>query len=187
MKISLIYNQKTIYIKQKEDNNKERIFNIVSKSLEKYNNFLKFKELGETKNEDKTNNYSKLAGIKKYDVLNVSVVENYIYSTKNKNINKTKIYYKNNEIFNDVRIFGNYFVKKNKLNCYIVNNGKKYPLTNYFYKNSKAKNIVIKLIGINKITNLQSMFKGCLSLESLPDISNWSINEVTKFIIKIIT
>ena len=177
----MTYNEKTIYIKQKEDNNKERIFNIVTKSLEKYNNCLKFKELGEIKNGDKTNNPSKLIGTKNNDVLKVSMVENYIYSTKNKNknIGETKIYYKINEIDNEVRLFGDDFVENNKAKCYIVNNGKKYPLKNYFSGNSKSKNIVIHLIEINKITKLQRMFEGCSSLESLPDISKWNTNNVT--------
>ena len=177
----MTYNEKTIYIKQKEDNNKERIFNIVTKSLEKYNNCLKFKELGEIKNGDKTNNPSKLIGTKNNDVLKVSMVENYIYSkkNKNKNIGETKIYYKINEIDNEVRLFGDDFVENNKAKCYIVNNGKKYPLKNYFSGNSKSKNIVIHLIEINKITKLQRMFEGCSSLESLPDISKWNTNNVT--------
>ena len=43
-------------------------------------------------------------------------------------------------------------------------------------KNIKLK---IKLKGINNITDMSSLFSGCLSLTSLPDISKWNTNNVT--------
>ena len=73
-------------------------------------------------------------------------------------------------IFNDekeikeniIRIFGKYFIKQNKNKCYIIYNNKKYKLEEYFNLidndyNYNIKEIKVKLIGINNITNMFSM------------------------------
>ena len=107
-----------------------------------------------------------------------------------------------------MKIFGSYFVKNNKKECNIIYEGKIYELSEYFDISNLIKNknkLVIKLKGINKITdfsymfyyikyllsvpdihkiktnnvtNMCGMFCGCSSLNSLPDISNWNIDKV---------
>ena len=76
-----------------------------------------------------------------------------------------------------IRIFGKYFVKQNKNKCKIIYNNKKYKLKEYFDQidnnyNSKIKEIKIKLIGINHITNMKEMFYGCYHLTSLSESKN---------------
>ena len=71
-----------------------------------------------------------------------------------------------------IRIFGKYFVKQNKNKCKIIYNNKKYKLKEYFNEidnnyNPKIKEIKIKLTGINHITNMKKMFRGCIHLTSL--------------------
>jgi len=79
------------------------------------------------------------------------------------------------EIKEDViRIFGKYFVELNKNKCKIIYNNKKYKLKEYFDEiynnyNQDIKEIKIKLIGINNITNMKKMFHGCIHLCSVSE------------------
>ena len=71
-----------------------------------------------------------------------------------------------------IRIFGKYFVKQNKNKCKIIYNNKKYELKEYFDEidknyNIEIKEIKLKLIGINNITDMQEMFDGCCHLTSV--------------------
>ena len=71
-----------------------------------------------------------------------------------------------------IRIFGKYFVKQNKNRCKIIYNNKKYELKEYFDEinnnyNHDIKEIKLKLIGINNISNFEQMFYGCCHLSSL--------------------
>ena len=73
-----------------------------------------------------------------------------------------------------IRIFGKYFVIRNKNKCKIVYNNKKYQLKEYFDEidnnyNPEIKEIKIKLNGINNITNLSKMFYGCYHLSSVSE------------------
>ena len=66
---------------------------------------------------------------------------------------------------------------KIKKKCKIIYNNKKYKLKEYFdeidkYYNPKIKEIKIKLIGINRITNMKEMFYGCVHLTSLSESKN---------------
>ena len=92
---------------------------------------------------------------------------------------KYRINYNN---YNDnIRIFGEKFVKNNKNICYIIYDGKKYELMEYFKINNWRHDelLEIKLIGINNIINASHMFWRCKYLKSLPDISKWNTNSVT--------
>ena len=76
-----------------------------------------------------------------------------------------------------IRIFGKYFVEQNKKKYKIIYNNKKYKLKEYFdeidkYYNPKIKEMKIKLIGINRITNMKEMFYGCVHLTSLSESKN---------------
>ena len=46
-------------------------------------------------------------------------------------------------------------------------------------KNNKNKILKIKIKGIENITNMSYMLDGCSSLLNLPDISKWNTNNVT--------
>ena len=159
MEISLLYNQKIVIIKENTKKNLENIYNIFNSSLEKYKNYLTFNKLEIFK--ENNNNLNK------------------IFEKDIKNLNKIKIKYKVNENDNKIRIFGDTFVKNNRNICYIINNGKKYNLNNYFnIRNKKIKHLVIELVGISKFSNLKDMFKDCFTLSSLHNISKWNTDKI---------
>ena len=77
-------------------------------------------------------------------------------------------------------IFGYEFVENNKNNCKLIIDNMEYEIIDeYNIKNYKYNTLNIKLKEINKISDMNSMFYGCSSLLSLPDISKWNINNVT--------
>ena len=60
----------------------------------------------------------------------------------------------------------------------IIDN-KEYKISEYFnIQNYNKDKIIIKLKGINNITNMSYMFSRCSSLSSLPDISKWNTSNV---------
>ena len=63
----------------------------------------------------------------------------------------------------------------------MIINGKEQEITSYLDNgniNLVKEKIEIKLKGINKIIYSSYMFCGCISLKSLPDISNWNVKNV---------
>ena len=99
---------------------------------------------------------------------------------KIKSKNEIKIRYKALEDNEKIKIFDYEFVKKNKDFCKIIYNKKEYDLIDYFEFSKEINNDIleIQLTGINKITDMSSMFYGCYSLVSLPDISEWNTFKV---------
>ena len=94
------------------------------------------------------------------------------YLIKNHNIIKLEygVLFKKEKI----KIFGDIFVGKNRNKCYIVNEGKKYELVEYFsLKNYKKSKLKIKIIGIMNIINLKKMFYKCNSLVFIKSNLNW--------------
>ena len=80
----------------------------------------------------------------------------------------------------NIIIFGSEFVKNNKKVCKMIIGNKEYEITEkYNIKNINNDILIIKLKGINNITNMSYMFYGCSSLTSLSDISKWNTNNVT--------
>jgi len=81
---------------------------------------------------------------------------------------------------NSIYIFGSEFVKNNKKNCKMIINNKEYGIEEQFniekYTNNKLE---IKLRVIDNMTNMRYMFKGCISLSSLSNISKLNTNNVT--------
>ena len=72
------------------------------------------------------------------------------------------------------RLFGEYFFKQNSNKCKIIYNNKKYKLKEYFDEinnnyNHNIKEIKLKLIGINNISNMKGMFMGCNHLLSVSE------------------
>ena len=86
------------------------------------------------------------------------------------------IYNINNEYIN---IFGSEFVRNNKNICKMIIGDKEYIISEYYrFKDYKKDKLRIKLKGIDKVTDMHSMFYGCSSLLSLPDISKWKTNNI---------
>ena len=99
-----------------------------------------------------------------------------LYETYNKINQLTMVYKKGNKI----HLFGSDFVKKNKPNCYLLINYKKYDLCEFYYnfkKNDTSETLIVKLIGNKKITDMSGIFHYCDSLVSI-DFSKWD----TKFV-----
>ena len=124
----------------------------------------------------------------------INKIENYkkqsnSYNTINFEQYYITINYKINKNSNNVKIFGTDFVNNNKNNCMIIHCNKFYKLSEYFDISDKYKNnennlnkdiLEIKLLGINKITDLSYMFSNCITLLSLPDLSKLDTSNVTK-------
>ena len=88
------------------------------------------------------------------------------------NIDEITIIYKIDKN-NNVKVFGEKFVKKNKKYCKIIYDGKIYDLNEYINIDNIKYNkdiITIKLKGISKITDMSYMFCYCTSLLEVPDI-----------------
>ena len=113
------------------------------------------------------------------------------------------IYFNNKQ--SPIKIFGSYFVNKNKGKCKILYMGEYFDLSEYFCKLVPYDFLNIQLVGIINITDMSCMFEetsligiydflnwnslnitdlsymfcGCSLLESLPDISHWNTTNVT--------
>ena len=93
-------------------------------------------------------------------------------------VDEITIIYKNFKE-NEVRLFGEKFVKNNKDNCKIIINNKILPLKESYVIDKNDEMLEIKLTGIKNIKNMSYMFFWCQSLSSLPDISKWDTSNVT--------
>ena len=82
------------------------------------------------------------------------------------------ITYKINKNEESIKIFGSSFVKNNESSCKIIHNNKELELTKSFDVPKDSDQLVIKLKGIDKITNFSNMFSGCSALLSLSGISD---------------
>jgi len=122
---------------------------------------------------------------------NLNKIKNIINRYENK-INELTIIY-NRDKSSVIKLFGSEFVENNKGKCYLLINNKITELIERIiyknYYNNNERIIKIRLIEnktyslfsgyYNSITDMSYMFKGCSSLLSLPDISNWNTNNVT--------
>ena len=96
-------------------------------------------------------------------------------------LNQMTIKYNIQKNTDKVKLFGTNFVKNNKNNSYLIIDGKQNELCEYLVLNDgqkKNNHLEIKLIENKPITSLYSMFDGCCSLISLPDIHNWNTSNV---------
>jgi len=101
-----------------------------------------------------------------------------IYNKMN-SYNAISIVYTINKKVNDMRIFGEEFVKNNINNCSMVIDNTEYKIYEKLKTNNYDKDIInVKLKGINRITNMSYMFSWCSSLSSIPDISKWDTSNV---------
>ena len=171
-----IYNGKsTIIFCQSKDSlnevfekfiNKE---NIQDKTIVYYYNGNKINNSNE-KVEELTND-------RKFTILAFNDDDSQINSLKNDNDNI--IAYKVDDEFR-IRIFGKEFIEKNKNNINIKIKGERYQLKEYFSTTSYFNDILlVKIKGIENITNMGHIFNGCTSLLSLPGLSKWNTSNVT--------
>ena len=78
-----------------------------------------------------------------------------------------------------IKIFGKKFVRNNKNKCYILYEGKKNNLVEFFnVGNNLKKSIIIKLIEINSFINLEHMFNKCEYITLIRNIDKLNINKV---------
>ena len=89
--------------------------------------------------------------------------------------NDISMIYKIRKKKDKVKIFGKDFVANNKDKCKIEYEGKEYDLQEEFnVKDIKKDRLELKLIGINNIVNMKSIFQECKDLMILPDIAQWN-------------
>ena len=107
----------------------------------------------------------------------------YIYNEMNDINTELELNYKPLEDNIDkVKIFDKNFIYNNIHKCKIIYEKEEYDLTEYFqdikpnYNNQDE--FIIKLKGINNITNMSFIFNKCYSLNTLPDISNWDTSNI---------
>ena len=164
------------------ENLAKNIFKNLSKKRRNYKNIItlnKFKfdyvisDLCEINEEiDIKNKFEKIINL--YDNIMFTDEINIIYNINEENI-------RNKEI----KILGREFVENNKDKCKIIYKKQSYELNEklklIFDKNkNKNENILnIKLIGINKLSNLSNMFNNCYQLRNLPDISKINAINIT--------
>jgi len=85
----------------------------------------------------------------------------------------------------EIKIFGAKFVENNKDKCKIIYQKKLYELVEKLKlnidnnKNDNENLLHIKLIGVNKLTNMSNMFNNCSQLRILPDISKINTINIT--------
>jgi len=117
------------------------------------------------------------------NLLNENNIKNkikYLLNKLNENIIEMPLIYNINKNDNEIKLFGEKFVEKNKDNFILLINNR--MLNNYEYypiqKELNDKYIKLKFIQKNKINNMRYMFYNYKSLLSLPDISNWNTNKI---------
>jgi len=138
----------------------------------KYRDFLKkkfFRYLKEIRLEDNPLTPKEICEI--YNILNEQKYSNRF--TMCYLIDKEEFY---NE--NKIRIFGDIFVNNNEKICYLIINGQKTKLTQFYNYNEEESELNITLVKTGNINNLSSMFAHCVSLTSLPDISRLDTSNV---------
>jgi len=86
----------------------------------------------------------------------------------NRDISEINIIYDIQRDEENIKIFGNKFVENNVNKCKIIIDNKEIKITeDYYVKGYNNKKLIIKLKGINNITDMSYMFSGCSSLSSL--------------------
>ena len=78
-----------------------------------------------------------------------------------------------------IKLFGNKFVENNRDKCFLGFEGKDYALQSYINLKANVNNVEIILKGIEKLTDIESMFEECNCLYSIDDISSWNTIKIT--------
>ena len=168
--------------------NYESYYDIVSSIIKKYKNreYLFNYEL--YKNMENIDKYNKIIIKDIKDIEKEELVGNKIekiLKIYNKMIIKNEItmeYQIKNED-EEIKIFGDEFVKNNKDNFHIILDDMEYKLINSLNKSDVGKSnktFRIKLKEIETATNLNYIFNDCSNLISVQNFSNWNMNNITK-------
>ena len=91
---------------------------------------------------------------------------------------KIKYFSYNEQIEDEINIFGKNFVENNKKNCYLIIDGKEVDLCEKF-KKPKDKCLEVILVKKNEIENASEMFYNCDFLWSIDIINQWKMEKVT--------
>ena len=111
------------------------------------------------------------------EIINFDLIINLIYDTENDKSFHGSL--PESEIPDSFNIFGKKFVENNKDNIELIIEGKKYKLMEkYDLKNGI---INVQMIILNKLTNLECMFKNCKSLININDLQYLDTKEITDF------
>ena len=124
--------------------------------------------------ETKRKGYNILNIYNKMKEFNNEITINYILDQKKNAKSKNK-----RIIEEDINIFGPEFVSKNKDICKIIYEEELFDLTKTFhinYNNITTDLLTLKLKGIQKIKNIEQLFKECPSLYTVPDIDKWDVS-----------
>ena len=168
-------------------NNLENYYNIINNIYQNYKtNRKRNYEILQNLNDIKINNENIIEDLEKvinekstYNQINKI---NEIYEKMNFS-NEITIKYKYETNNESISIFGRCFIEHNKDICKFIYNNKEYKLQERFnienIKKQKDNILEIKLIGINKVTNMHCIFNECTTLDSIPDINQWNTFNVT--------
>ena len=97
------------------------------------------------------------------------------------NQNGIKIIYKlnkNEDDENKIRLFGDHFFQENSQNCKIIIKKKEENLSEFYNYKNDEKELEITLIVNKKLNDLNGIFRDCLSLYSITNLSSLDISEV---------
>ena len=115
----------------------------------------------------KTNEFNFI--VKKDKINLISIGKSNLQNYKNIGKKYYKLYYERiNDFHNEMKLFGNKFIKNNN-KLRIISNNKESEIKEYLITNGKIK----------KVKNISYMFSDCKSLNYLPDISKWNTKNVT--------
>jgi len=129
-----------------------------------------------------------LPNITSWNLQNIKKQE-LIFGNRNENIkdiypnlsnymnNEIDIIYKYDKNMKKIKLFGKNFVENNKNNCIlIIDDNLKELCEDYEIKENK--NIIVKLIEKNEITDMKYMFYECVSLLSIVNFSKWKTKNI---------
>ena len=154
-----------------KNKNRENLFNYElyknMENIDKYNKII-IKEINEIEKEEIVGN--KIEKI--LEIYNKMIIKNEITM-------EYQIKYEDEEI----KIFGDEFVKNNKDNFHIILDDMEYKLINSLNKSDVGKSnktFTIILKEIEAATNLNYIFNDCSNLISIKNFSNWNMNDITE-------
>ena len=78
----------------------------------------------------------------------------------------------------EIRLFGKYFVEKNKNNCYLIINNQREELREKYKIKNNEKNIKIILVKEKPIVTVSKMFYNCECLISIKTVNQWNMDKV---------
>jgi len=112
--------------------------------------------------------------------INFERILNQFYKSNQFILNEMTLIFNNIENQKFIRILGEPFFENNKDNIKIILNGKELSKVESIIYTGYKRELIIKLLEINTITDLSFMFYQYSSLVALPDISNWNMTRVKK-------